>query len=251
LFNQLSRMREGVEEHVVELCAAAQDIIENHEAQALNAAIEEVANRLSTFLAGNRPLGTRERLAYQEALNTVKGVRYASTLWASARRSGEYSGLNIVHQVGVGAARDAKARSDSWFTGLDAFLKSLKADTGLRLARRSIDQIGTSAASSKVSFLEASQSAGMEVYREPLTQAAVWSKCAGEWGRGPGFKLRVADHLESWFTSKPELKDRLEKVISGLWDEYVIQPLLQLSEETSPAAAARPASGSKAGRKIA
>jgi hypothetical protein len=56
------------------VCAAAQEIIENHEQQALNAAIEEVANRLITFLKGNRSVGARERLAYVEAINTVKGV---------------------------------------------------------------------------------------------------------------------------------------------------------------------------------
>ena len=56
------------------MCAAAQEIIENHEQQALNAAIEEVANRLITFLKGNRSVGARERLAYVEAINTVKGV---------------------------------------------------------------------------------------------------------------------------------------------------------------------------------
>ena len=134
LFTQLSRMRKAVEDRLFDLCAAAQDIIQNHEAQALNAAIEEVANRLNTFLKGNRTLGARERLAHVEAISTIKGVRYASTLWASARRNGEYTGLNVLHLVGVGAARDARLRSESWFKGLDAFLKALKADDDLSLA---------------------------------------------------------------------------------------------------------------------
>jgi hypothetical protein len=134
LFAQLDQMRKAVAEQLFDLCAAAQEIIENHEQRALNAAIEEVANRLNTFLKGNRSIGTREQLAYADAINTVKGVRYASTLWASARRSGEYSGLNIVHLVGVGAARDARLRSKTWFKSLEAFLNSLKADHDLGLA---------------------------------------------------------------------------------------------------------------------
>jgi hypothetical protein len=48
-------------------------------------------------------LGAREKLAYAEALSTIRGVRYASTLWAATRRKGEYSGLNIIHLIGVGA----------------------------------------------------------------------------------------------------------------------------------------------------
>lgn len=239
LFGQLSRMRKTVEERLFDLCAAAQEIIENHEAEALNAAIEEVANRLSNFLKGNRSLGTRERLAYQEALATVRGVRYASTLWAATRRNGEYSGLSILHLIGIGAARDARQRSDGWFKGLDAFLKALKADDDLALANRTIDQIAASAGASKAAFLEAAQRAGVEVYREPLTQAPVWSVCASEWGQGPGFKHRVAGHLERWFEKQADLKGTLEEIANNLWDQSVIAPLLRLVEEgaaeTAPA----------------
>ena len=101
----------------------------------------------------------------------------------------------------------------------------MKADDGLALADRSIDQIAASAAASKRAFLEAAQLGGVEVTREPLSQPPVWSACASEWGRGPGFKLRVADHLESWFVKEAKLKDRLEQMINGLWEQVVIAPL--------------------------
>jgi hypothetical protein len=234
LFAQLDRMRKAVADQLFDLCAAAQEIIENHEQHELNAAIEVVANRLNSFLKGNRSLGAREQLAYVEAISTVKRVRYASTLWASARRGGEYSGLNIVHLVGVGAARDARLRSEVWFKGLNAFLNSLKVDNGLALATRTIDQILSSAAASKAAFLEGAQRAGVEVYREALTQAPVWTACASEWGRGPGFKIRVAERLENWFESKLDLKETLESIIGSLWEQSVISPLLRLVEENAP-----------------
>jgi len=234
LFEQLNKMRTAMAERLLDLCAAIEELIENHEAQALNAAIEEVANRLSTFLQGNRKLGPRERLAHLQAIETIGGVRYASTLWAMTRRSGEYSGLNVVHQIGVGAARDARVRCKIWFHALDAFLNALKSDNGLTLAAKTIEQIGRSAAASRTGFLEAVQRAGMEVYQEPLTKSPVWSKCASEWGQGRGFKDRVANHLEGWFESKPALKDKLEGIVNGLWEQLVISPLLRLAEESEP-----------------
>ncbi len=224
-------MRKGVEARLFDLCAAAEEIIENHEAQALNAALEEVSNRLDSFLRGNRQLGAREHLAHVDVIRTIMGVRYASTLWASTRRNGDYWGLNIMHLIGVGAARDARVRSESWFSGLDAFLRSLQADEGLALANRTIGQIAASADDSKRAFLEAAQLAGVEVYRGPLSQSQVWVACASEWGRGPGFKSRVADHLERWFNEESKLKERLETLINGLWDQLVITPLLRLIQE--------------------
>ena len=166
----------------------------------------------------------------------VRGVRYASTLWAATRRNGEYAGLNMVHLMGGGAARDARLRSDAWFQGLHLFLNALKADDDLKPAFRTIEQIAASAAGSKVTFLEGAQRGAIEVYREPLTQASVWATCSSEWGRGPGFKHRVADHLEKWFAMKADLKETLEDIVGSLWEQSVILPLLRLVEEGAPEA---------------
>ena len=232
---QLSRMRNTVSKRLSGLCDAATEIIENQEKHAITASIEEVARRLNTFLLGNGELGTRERDACQEALSTVKAVRYASTLWASTRRSGEYSGLNIIHQVGVGAAKDALLRSRDWFAKIEGHVNELKVDAGLSPAKRSIEQIGAVAEASRRAFLAGARQSAMEIYREPLAQASVWSQCALEWGRGPGFKDRVHQHLLNWFEkTRPDLKKMLDARLNALWKRRVIAPLLQLAEEQEP-----------------
>jgi hypothetical protein len=55
-----------------------------------------------------------------------------------------------------------------------------------------------------------------------------------KWGRGSGFKMRVADHLEKWFAQKADLKQTLEDVVNGLWEQTVIAPMLRLTEENAP-----------------
>ncbi len=232
LFRQLARMRDTVSERLFALCAAATEIIENHEKHAVTAAIEEVARRLNTFLRGNGKLGARERHAYEEALSTVRGVRYASTLWAATRRNGEYSGLNIVHQVGVGAAKDARLRSRDWFVLIEGHVNELNADGELALASHSIDQIGAVAEAPKRAFLEGAQRIATEIYREPLTQDPIWTDCASEWGQGPGFTRRVAQNLQKWFDdTRPDLKESLDERLNALWERTVIGPLMQLTEE--------------------
>jgi hypothetical protein len=221
---------------ILDLCAAVEQLIEKHEAHALTAAIEEVANRLSSFLNGNRLIGARERVPYADAIETIKSVRYASTLWAATRRNGEYSGLSVSHQIGIGTARDARLRSKIWFKSLEAFLNGLKADAGLALATKTIDQISKSAAISEKAFLEAVQRAGTEIYREPLAKSPIWSTCSSEWGKGKGFTGRVANHLEGWFEGRPQYKERLEMILSGLWEKVVISPLARLAEEGAPEA---------------
>ena len=232
IFSQLGRMRETIADRLFDLCAATTEILENHEQPAVTAAIEEVAKRLNMFLRGNEKLGTRERHAYDQVLSTVSGVRYASTLWAATRRNGAYQGLNFVHQIGVGAAKDSRLRSRSWFGAFEKFINSLKVDDDLAEAKHSIDQIGIVAEASERDFLEAAQRAATEIYRDPLSQASVWSSCSSEWGRGPGFKNRVIAHLRQWFDEeKPELKDTLDERLNALWNRLVVLPLRELTEE--------------------
>lgn len=234
LFGQLSRMRSTVESRLFDLCAAADEVMKNHEAQALTAAMEEVAERLNSFLETHPTLPARERHAYTEALTTIRSVRYAATLWAATRRNGEYSGLNVIHNIGVGAAKDARQRSERWFSSLKDYIAVLKADEGLQLASKTIEQMGRSAIATRTAYLEAVQRAGMEVYREPLSQAPVWGQCAGEWGAGPGFTSRVAHNLEKWFEQRADLKDKLEDITSTLWDQLVIAPMRHLVAENAP-----------------
>lgn len=234
IFKQIGRMRGACADRVLNLCASIDDLIKNHETQAVSAAVEEVAAQLRMFLESNREMKAREKHAYDEALKTVASVRYASTLWASARRNGQYSGLSIGHQTGNGAAQDGILRSNEWFSGMKMHLNALKANPDFALALRTIEQVEVSIDSSKGAFAEALQTAGIEVYREPLQQAnELWSSCAGEWGRGPGFTRRVQQHLKEWFEKRSDLKDKLEDITLTLWEQKVIRPIVRLVDENA------------------
>lgn len=234
ILNQIRAVRSSVEERLFDLCAAADEILENHEEQALLASIQEVANRLNNFLKSNRELGVSNNTPYSEAISTIKSIRYASTLWAAVRRNGEYFNLNFYHLLGVGAAKDARVRSDEWFKGLAPFLRSLKEDIELNQSTKTIEQFIETANIAKSNFSDSVMRASIEVYRQPLSQSNVWAKCASEWGQGSGFKQRVVRHIEQWFEVNISLKQELENIVNSLWEKTVIFPLLRLVEEHSP-----------------
>lgn len=233
ILDQVAQMRRTQSDRIRDLCRAIDDLIENHEVEAVNAAMEEVAAQLRTFVASNSELSSRPRYApHRKALAAISQVRYAATLWASARRNGQYSGLSIGHQTGIGAARDGFLRTEAWFTGVQMRLEEMKANPGLHSARNVISQIEHSVLASKTVFADALQTAGVEVYREPLLHAnELWTECAQEWGRGTGFKRRVHDRIAEWFDERVDLRNTLESVTEVLWNEKVIQPMLQLVDE--------------------
>lgn len=232
IYAQISRMRQTAARQVADLCAGALDIIENQETVAVTSAIEAVNSRLKMFLAGNNNLGAREKHAYEQVLGTVGSVRYASTLWAATRRHGEYYGLSMIHQIGIGAAKDAQLRSRDWFAKIEGQVNALKEDDDLVLARRSIELVKSVAETGRRAYLEAAQRNAMEIYREPLSQDRLWLRCIEEWGAGAGYTDRIAGHLRNWFeTERPDLKEVLENRLHALWQRLVIMPLMDLAGE--------------------
>jgi transcriptional regulator with XRE-family HTH domain len=218
-------LREGVVDKIQRTCHAASDIIDNHEAEALNAAVEEVTKQLTNFIRGTPSLSTRDRHAHQELIDTIKQVRYASTLWAATRRNGIYSGLNALHVIGIGSSKDAKKRADLWYSKLDSFLAGLEADKDLEIANEVISSIRIKVLQSKIEFTELARQIAVETYGEPLTQSHIWYECANEWGQGSGFKIRVIEHLQKWFDDQTNLQEALEASILEYFERSVIKPL--------------------------
>lgn len=46
--------------------------------------------------------------------------------------------------------------------------------------------------------------------------------------------MRVASHLERWFDGNAPLKEKLEVIANGFWEQMVISPMLRLSDESAP-----------------
>src|ERR1700733_151997 len=198
LSEQVRSLREYYESVLLDECAAASEVIHNHETQAFAAAVQEVADRLGHFLAANDSPPPRVRQSSVELVNAMRDIRYASTIWSMSRRNGEAYNFSVSHQIGAGAAKDALLRSKTWFVKLQGVLDSLKHDPGLALAAKTIEQVEKSAATWKRAFAEAARTASVEVYRGPLeADEDLWTRCTTQWGLGPGFKVRVENILSS------------------------------------------------------
>jgi transcriptional regulator with XRE-family HTH domain len=236
VFDQVVKLRQTFEERLLDECAAADEIMENHEKQAFTMAVEEVANRLANFLGAHSTLGSRVRPAHQELTSALAEIRYASTIWAMTRRNGEYYNFSASHHVGAGGARDAILRTANWFERLQGVLDTLKQDPDLALASRTIAQVEAGIGAWRRDFAEAARAATIEVYREPLEgDTTLWIECVRQWGAGPGFKIRVTNLLRAWFEKRTDLNDELERIMSTAWGQHVIGRLERLANESSEA----------------
>ncbi len=68
------------------------------------------------------------------------------------------------------------------------------------------------------------QKVGQEVFRQTLYDSEkLWSELQDQWGRGPGYKVRVSDGTEKWFENEKinRLNAIIHKRVAGMWKELL------------------------------
>ncbi len=232
LKKQIGDFRENYADKINELALTMAYAMDNSEEVAYLQAIDQITKKLSFFLKGNSKLPPR----IGDILSEVDRVFYSahpSTLWASTRRRGIYGNLNICYVISNSATSDANKRFDKWLNIFQGEINTLKADESLVVAEKYINDIETFTKNMKSKFLEAVINCGTEVYCENITSANMWYDCSSEWGRGPGFKVRVLNHIKKWFNEHTNLQNELDELIESFWNELVITSISNMIERHS------------------
>lgn len=234
LKKQIGDFRENYADKINELSLTMAYAMDNSEEVAYLQALEQITKKLSFFLKGNRKLLPRVGGIFPD-VNRVFYSAHPSTLWASTRRRGIYGNLNICYVISNSATSDANKRFDKWLNRFQGEINALKADESLVVAEKYINDIEIFTKDMKAKFLEAVTNCGTEVYCEKITSAIMWYDCVSEWGRGPGFKVRVLNHIEKWFNEHTDLQNELDELIESFWDELVITSINKMIERHSGA----------------
>ncbi len=130
--------------------------------------------------------------------NAIRTTRYASVVYASCRRNGEYYNLDLYAAVGAKASKEATLWLDKLINKIIQSLENLQQEDSLRMVQ---DHISRRKDQYRKAWIKVSRDYGNRVkkeIKENLGNNPVWNKCVGEWGRGAGFKIRVLKHLKEW-----------------------------------------------------
>jgi len=123
---------------------------------------------------------------------------HVSTINAAVRREGEWYSLSYSHQLGFGARRIAVSALRDWLFGFCGICDKLKITH--EEAAELLGQVSRLMDQAYEDLLKKMQVAGAELFRDELQRAQVlWMELTAEWGRGPGYRERVARRQGEWF----------------------------------------------------
>lgn len=135
----------------------------------------------------------------------IHSARYASVVYASCRRNGEYPNLNLYAAVRAKASQEATQWLDKLINMIIARLEYLQKDESFSLVQDHISLREKQYQEARIEVIRDYAGRVEEQIRKYLRYNPIWNKCADEWGRGDGFKKRVLKHLEEWGSRQQEI----------------------------------------------
>jgi hypothetical protein len=219
LVGRLQTVRQHFRDHLATIKHNVELLLRNHEqeqAQEVLRAASKMMNVWATRHTALPPLQAH----IQDSLMDQIGQAYASTVRASIRREGEWPNLSYSHHLGYGARRLAASALGKSVEGFSELCSTLAANPEYAEAIDLIQQAERLLVSSYEDVLRKIQLMGQNLFRDQLKSDPIfWVDCNNEWGKGPGYRDRVANRNKNWFSAQQRqtLEQELQALIEREW----------------------------------
>lgn len=235
LIERLTAVRQSFRGRLQEISSNANNLLQNHQHAQTEEVIRQAAAMLRSWISQNTTVPTL-RVHIQDSLMNQMSTVYASTIRATVRREGEWQNLSYSHHLGYGARRMAALSLTRTVEGFIELCKTLVGNPDYTEAQDLIRQAERVLQSSFEDLLRKVQLMGQTCFHDELKiDAAFWSSCSNEWGRGPGYRDRVTQRNDAWFkeSSRQDLEKELRLLIEKEWSHALSRvAALFESEET-------------------
>jgi len=232
----IERIRENFRSHLRESNSNARMLLANHEKEQVQDVLRAAARMMKTWV-NQHSLVPQLTGRVHDSLMSQLQVVYASTIRASVRREGEWHNLSYGHHLGYGARRLAVLALDPLVNAFNGTAELMAANPDYTEARDLIRQVRQVLNTAYEELLRKAQIMGQTSFKDALKRdTSFWLDCEGEWGKGPGYKDRVANRNQDWFSAAPryELEKELWDVVAREWSAVLTRLTALLETDGQP-----------------
>jgi hypothetical protein len=234
LFDAIGAIRDGFRTRLREDLASARLLLANHEKEQVREVLRSAATMLRTWVTQNGAVPALSGHVQDSLLSQIHSA-YASTVRATIRREGEWPNLDYGHHLGYGARRLAASALEPAVDRFKSVAGVMEDNPEYSEARDLIQQSQRVLESAFEELLRKVQLMGRTAFKDALkVDPTLWTQCEGEWGRGPGYRDRVAHWNRQWFSepARQEVERELLELVSREWAVLLkrLSSLLEVEE---------------------
>ncbi len=215
----LAAARDAFRVRIREAINGANVLLKNHGEERVRAVLRDAGDSLHTWVSLNEKVPTVHTHVQESLLEQIQ-IAYAATVRASVNREGEWTNLSYSYQIGYGARRIAVLALGKAVEEFSGHCKIMVATPRYAEAANLITQTQRVLMASYEELLRKAQLMGQTVFKDALkADPAFWQRCVAEWGQGPGYKTRIAEHNRRWFAddARNHLETQLKSLIEREW----------------------------------
>jgi transcriptional regulator with XRE-family HTH domain len=223
LLERVRVMRDAFRNRLRAIAADAASLLENFEREQVQEVIRHAGTMLHTWIEQNRAVPQLPSHVQDSLMDEISRT-YASTIRASVRREGEWVNLSYSHHLGYGSRRLAALALEPAVNGFAQICRTLQANPDYVEAASLIAQADRTLSNAYEELLRKVQLLGQTAFRQELkNDIAFWVECDSEWGQGPGYRNRIADRNNRWFSQEraQELETQLWSIIDKEWRDVL------------------------------
>lgn len=224
LINKVLLLRKKHSLRLKEIEQSVLDIEDDIKSQSASLAINQVKLTLEPWLKKSKactPTLSEFFLPLVTAIRS-KGT-YAASVRASVNRDGNWYNLNYYQELAVSARAQCMTKISPLRDELTVLINNMLSQTELRPAHSLLRQLKNTTDVRLDKISQMAQTNGRDIYQSKIvSDKNFWMKLYHEWGKGPGYKDRIADHTHAWFKSNDYNRYEFE-VTRGLveqWEQY-------------------------------
>jgi hypothetical protein len=232
IINQLNTLRKERIERISVVCNVVDYLIKHQEEEQARTAQRYVSKELKIFLKRYPDL-PEQNWDVHDYLRCLIMEAHAGTVWASVRREGHWSNLDVHFILGYGARLLVRNNTEKILYGLLEIVQQMLGNNDLEPSHVFLRELNSNWLSWYDGFLNVTQQIGSQVFRAALDGDSVWLECAELYGQGKEFRRKVSEKLGEWFNSPEQrhLHDLLKIRIREAWRTEVSGRLIKLVDK--------------------
>jgi hypothetical protein len=223
LVGKIMEYRQHYCDQITRLVAAVDHLIRNQENETIRLVFETVSQRLATWIDKHREIEWQEVPIQTPLVKAIGDTRYASTVRAAVRRSGNWPNLDYYHHLAFGTRRIAVQLIGGKIEQFKIIVQNLIDDDELSPAKEFLTRALDSLDATVDTAYRNLQLAGREAFRDELeSDYQFWRECEERWGKGTGYRNAIRDMTDEQFQSHyDDAHEMVKHMISEEWEKII------------------------------